>query len=179
MILVSLAIISCGDNKQEQGEEDKMTVGGNNSTEATGTSGDQNRSATTSEASSDQDVVEIRLNANDQMRFDKNEIRVKAGQTVRLTLEHVGQMPKNAMGHNFVLLEQGTDISEFGQAAAQSGTTEYIPEEYKDQVIANTRMLGGGESATIEFEAPEAGTYDFICSFPGHFALMQGKFIVE
>ncbi|HBX64839.1 MAG TPA: azurin, partial [Balneolaceae bacterium] len=26
---------------------------------------------------------------------------------------------------------------------------------------------------------PEAGTYDFICSFPGHYALMKGKFIVE
>ncbi|MCB0632702.1 MAG: azurin, partial [Lewinella sp.] len=26
---------------------------------------------------------------------------------------------------------------------------------------------------------PAPGTYDYICSFPGHYALMQGKFIVE
>jgi azurin len=31
----------------------------------------------------------------------------------------------------------------------------------------------------IEFIAPEKGTYDYICSFPGHFAMMKGKLIVE
>jgi azurin len=40
-------------------------------------------------------------------------------------------------------------------------------------------MIGGGEQTTITFDAPEKGVYDFICSFPGHVALMQGKFIVE
>ena len=40
-------------------------------------------------------------------------------------------------------------------------------------------MLGGGEETTIEFEAPAKGEYTFICSFPGHYALMNGKFIVE
>ena len=40
-------------------------------------------------------------------------------------------------------------------------------------------MIGGGESVTIEFDAPEAGTYDFLCTFPAHFAMMKGKFIVK
>ena len=40
-------------------------------------------------------------------------------------------------------------------------------------------MIGGGQSDTIEFDAPEPGTYDFICSFPGHYSVMKGKFIVE
>ncbi|MBT8261281.1 MAG: azurin, partial [Bacteroidia bacterium] len=38
---------------------------------------------------------------------------------------------------------------------------------------------GGGQSTSVTFMAPEVGTYDFICSFPGHSALMKGKFIVE
>jgi len=42
-----------------------------------------------------------------------------------------------------------------------------------------TRMLGGGESDTITFDAPEPGTYIFICSFPGHYQLMMGEFIVS
>jgi azurin len=40
-------------------------------------------------------------------------------------------------------------------------------------------MIGGGESTVIEFVAPEAGTYTYICSFPGHYAMMKGKLIVE
>lgn len=175
VILTSIALISCG---EKQKEEEKITIGGDNRTEATTNQSTNAEGTQTATSSSDENVVEIRLTANDQMRFDKNEIRVKAGQTVRLTLEHVGQMQKNVMGHNFVLLEEGTDISKFGQAAASAENNDYIPQN-SDQVIANTRMLGGGETDTIEFQAPEAGTYDFICSFPGHYSLMQGKFIVE
>ena len=40
-------------------------------------------------------------------------------------------------------------------------------------------MIGGGESDTITFDAPEPGTYIFICSFPGHYQLMMGEFIVS
>jgi azurin len=40
-------------------------------------------------------------------------------------------------------------------------------------------MLGGGQKTTITFQAPEKGDYDFICSFPGHVALMNGIFTVE
>jgi azurin len=40
-------------------------------------------------------------------------------------------------------------------------------------------MLGGGETTTIAFTAPAAGTYDYICSFPGHYGMMKGKLIVE
>ncbi len=112
------------------------------------------------------------------MRYNKDEIKVKAGQTVRLTLKHVGEMEKSVMGHNWVLLKQGTVINEFGQKAVQAKDNDYIPEG-TDAVITHTKMIGGGEEVTIEFEAPAAGEYDFICSFPGHYSVMNGKFIVE
>lgn len=128
------------------------------------------------EMSSENPVVIIVLNSDDQMKFDKQEIRVKAGQTVRLTLNHTGKLPKNAMGHNFVLIAGGTDMASFAQIAMQASDNEYIPEK---DVLAHTKLIGGGESTTIEFEAPEKGNYDFICSFPGHYYLMKGKFIVE
>ena len=123
-------------------------------------------------------IVEVVITGNDQMKFNKDEIKVKAGQTVRLTLKHVGNMPENAMGHNFVLLKQGTDVAKFGQAAGMAKANDYIPQG-TNQVIAHTEVIGGGEATTIEFKAPKKGTYDFICSFPGHYALMKGKFIVE
>ncbi len=125
-----------------------------------------------------QDVVEVTIEGNDQMKYNLSEIKVKEGQTVKLTLKHVGKLPKAAMGHNWVLLKQGTNIQEFGAAAAKAAGNDYIPEG-TDKVIANTKMLGGGEEVTIEFTAPAKGEYDFICSFPGHYAMMNGKFIVE
>lgn len=123
-----------------------------------------------------QPVRTIVINSNDQMRFDMDEIRVKAGEKIKLTLNHTGKLPKNAMGHNFVLLEAGTNISKFGQEAMNAKATEYIPAK---GVIAHTKLIGGGESTTVEFTAPKKGTYDFVCSFPGHYAIMKGKFIVE
>ncbi|SMG16412.1 azurin [Marivirga sericea] len=129
--------------------------------------------------SSNEGVIEITIEGNDQMRFNLDEMKVKAGSTVKLTLKHVGEMTKQQMGHNWVLLKQGTDIMEFGQKAAGAANNDYIPQAEANKVIANTKTLGGGEETTITFEAPEKGTYDFICSFPGHVALMKGKFIVE
>ncbi|MCP9291944.1 azurin [Gracilimonas sp. CAU 1638] len=125
-----------------------------------------------------QDKVEVTIESNDRMQFDLSEIKVEAGQTVVLTLKHVGKLPKAAMGHNWVLLKQGVDIQTFGAAASKAAGNEYIPEG-TDDVIVHTKLIGGGQETTIEFTAPEAGTYDYICSFPGHYALMKGKLIVE
>ena len=132
-----------------------------------------------SDKSVNEDVVELTIEGNDQMQFNLDEMKVKAGSTVKLTLKHVGEMTKQQRGHNWVLLKQGTDIMEFGQKSASAADNDYIPESETDKVITNTKTLGGGEETTITFEAPAKGTYDFICSFPGHVALMQGKFIVE
>ena len=116
------------------------------------------------------------LNSNDQMKFDKKIIRVNSNQTVTLTLNHNGRFPAISMGHNFVLIKKDVDVNEYGLRAAGARDSDYIPEGNNE--IAYTKMLGGGESDTITFEAPEPGKYVFICSFPGHYQLMMGEFIV-
>ncbi|XMO87574.1 azurin [Algibacter sp. AS12] len=121
---------------------------------------------------------DVTLTGNDAMQFNKKEIRVKAGEKVKITLKHIGKMDKNVMGHNFVLLKKGVDVMAFGNKAATAKATNYIPENGKD-VIAHTNLVGAGETTVVEFDAPEVGTYDFLCSFPGHYALMKGKLIVE
>jgi len=171
-----------------------IACGGNNSKEESNSSEEQltskeimqqqakekrDTSSENNDKTANQDVAEITIEGNDQMQFNKDEMRVKAGSTVRLTLKHVGEMTKQQMGHNWVLLKTGTDIMQFGQKAASAKDNDYIPQAEANKVIANTKTLGGGEETTITFEAPAKGTYDFICSFPGHVALMQGKFIVE
>lgn len=167
MLLTAAVLLSCGDKKEEK---EQITIGDQETT--------RSASSTSTQTVADGEIIEITLRGDDQMRFDKKEIRVREGQTVRLTFEHVGKMARNVMGHNFVLLAPGTDINQFGQEAVKAADNDYIPQN-ANQVIAHTKMLGGGESTTIEFVAPKAGTYDFICSFPGHYAIMRGKFIVQ
>ena len=123
------------------------------------------------------DANHVVLTGSDQMQFDKKLISVKAGKKVTLELRHSGKLAATIMGHNFVLLKQGTSVSEFASQAIGAQATGYVPQS--DQVIAHTKVIGGGESTTITFDAPPVGTYDFLCSFPGHSVLMQGKFVVE
>lgn len=169
---LSLFLIACGGEENKK-DDSKITVGGTNTEAASEQSEDKMT------ADNENDVIELSLEGNDQMKYNKKRLRAKAGAEVELTFKHVGEMSKQAMGHNFVLLKKGTDIMEFGEKAAGAVDNDYIPED-TDAIIAHTEMLGGGESTVLKFTAPtEKGEYDFICSFPGHVALMKGKFIVN
>jgi len=162
-ILVSLIllIISCGKTEEKKEEETFMI---NKIEEETDTA--------------EEGVTNVMLTSNDQMRYNLKEIKVNAGDKVNLTLKHLGELGEEVMGHNFVLLKPGVDKNEFAKEAVDARDNEYIPENTED-VIVHTEMIGGGEQTNIEFDAPEKGVYTFICSFPGHVALMHGKFIVE
>ena len=116
------------------------------------------------------------LNSNDQMKFDKKIIRVNSNQKVTLTLNHNGRFPAISMGHNFVLIKKDVDINQYALKAAGARNNDYIPDGGNE--IVYTKMLGGGESDTITFNPPEPGTYTFICTFPGHYMLMMGEFLV-
>lgn len=121
----------------------------------------------------------ITINGGDDMKFDKTELKAKAGGTVKLILKHVGKAPIEAMGHNVVILAQGTDFNAFANAAIDAKDNGYIPKGMENAVIAKTEMIGGGQTTEITFTAPAKGSYDFLCSFPGHYIYMKGKLIVE
>ena len=160
LVIFSVSLISCG------GKDEKKNEGFSY----------ENKSEVTNKDESDpNDVV---ITSNDGMQFNKKEIKVKTGKKVKITLMHIGKMGIKVMGHNFVLLKQGVSLTAFGNKAATANANEYIPEGTQD-IIAYTRLIGGGETVVIEFDAPEVGTYEFLCSFPGHYAIMNGKFIVE
>lgn len=161
VILVSV-ITSCG-NKEDKKKE----------------SFTYENKTTSKETTEENSMNVVIITANDAMQFDTKEIKVEAGKKVKLTLKHIGKLNKQAMGHNFVLLNQGVDLVAFANKAAAAGDNEYIPADATKDIIIHTILLGGGETAVIEFDAPEVGTYDFLCSFPGHYAMMKGKFIVE
>jgi azurin len=122
----------------------------------------------------------IELVVGDNMKFDQTELTAKPGETLRVVLKSTGTMPKIAMGHNFVLLKPTVDVEEFNKAGFTARETEFIPPAMKDGVIANTVVVGPGETVETTFKVPAAGKYTFLCSFPGHFALgMRGTLTVK
>lgn len=123
-------------------------------------------------------VANVLITTNDAMKFSVTEVRVRSGQSVRLTLKHTGKLDKKIMGHNVVILKKESKLSAFAMAAAAAKDNDFIPVA-TDQVIAHTKMIGGGEITRIEFKAPSSGIYDYLCSFPGHYSMMRGKLIVE
>jgi azurin len=121
---------------------------------------------------------DITIESSDSMQYSTNELRATTGE-ITLTLKHTGKMEKAVMGHNLVVLKPGTDINVFGAKASDAKDNDYIPTAEEGSIVAHTKLLGGGESDTVVFTITEPGTYDYICSFPGHLALMRGKLIVE
>ncbi len=123
----------------------------------------------------------IEITGNDKMVFSVAEIRARPGEALSVTLANVGTMPKFSMGHNWVLLLQGTNVTDFVTAAAEAPTTDYVPAKFKDAIVAHTRLLGPNERDTVTFNAPTTpGRHLFVCSFPGHFQVgMKGVLIVE
>ena len=121
----------------------------------------------------------VEITANDAMKYSLTEIRARPGEKIRIALTNLGRMPKQTMGHNWVLLTPRDDAAVLALAnSVASRMPDYLPED-KSAVLAHTRILGGGESDTIEFTVPvEPGDYPFLCTFPGHAALMKGRLIV-
>ena len=160
MLALTGLMMSCGGESKEE-KKDDLKIGAKK------------------KVKTDANTINLALTGNDVMQFNTKELRAKAGQKVTLTLRHVGKIDMKVMGHNFVLLSQGVNIPAFSANAASAGqANDWIPQDGED-VIAHTKMIGGGQSTTVTFTAPAAGTYDFICSFPGHSGLMKGKFILE
>lgn len=121
----------------------------------------------------------ISLRAGENMRFDNELFRVRAGKNIKLIFANTGKKSPASMTHNVVVLMKGTDIADFADAVHDAKNEQYVPASVAPLVIAHTGMVGGGDSDTIEFTIPQTGVYDFICSFPGHWGTMQGKIVAE
>jgi azurin len=120
----------------------------------------------------------IKLKAGENMQFDNDLFRVRAGKKITLSLKNTG-LKSGSMVHNVVVLTTGTDIPDFAEEARKASKDGYIPASFSSSIIAHTKSLAGQQSDTIEFTIPAAGAYDFICSYPGHWGTMQGKIVAE
>jgi len=124
----------------------------------------------------------VAITGDDKMMYSKTSFEVKAGTKVKVSLKNIGMIPKIAMGHNFVLLKKGETAFGFGPQVVVNGgshANDFIPPKDKGKILVYTKMLGPGEEDSVVFTAPEPGDYEYLCTFPGHFALMRGKMTVK
>lgn len=128
-----------------------------------------------------QDVKTIKMDGTDTMKFTVTEITAEPGQKIHVELTTVSDYPKAAMAHNFVLLDANVDATKVANTSARAVENEYIAPSMTDKIIAYTGMAGGGETVEVTFTAPEQpGEYEYICTFPGHYAGgMKGTLIVK
>ena len=121
----------------------------------------------------------VQLKANENMRFDKELFRVRAGKKISLLFKNTGAKSAASMAHNVVILQSGVDIADFADVAHNAKAEQYVPSSLDSLVIAHTRLVNAGDSDQVEFMIPKPGVYDFICSFPGHWGTMQGKIVAQ
>ncbi len=108
-----------------------------------------------------------------QLKFDRSELTVAPGQLVQLVFTN-----PDVMQHNFILGAPGS-LEQIGAAADQMLTTgdalaqSYVPQS--SAVLFSTPIVNPGQTITVQFRAPaQAGDYPYVCTFPGHWRLMNG-----
>ena len=169
MLVVSMFLFSCGQNAADK----------KNDTDSSKTKAAENAETTVPGVEKLNFTDTIRLNAGENMHFDKDLFRIRTGKKITLIFTNTGAKSITAMTHNVVVLVQGTDIADFADAVHNAKNEQYVPVSVQSLVIAHTGLVAGADSAKIEFTTPRAGVYDYICSFPGHWGTMQGKIVAE
>ena len=125
------------------------------------------------------DPCKLEISGNDLMQFDKPQLSAPATcKEITVTLQHTGKLPREAMGHNWVLVN-AADLAAVATAGMGAGlANNYVAPDDK-RVLAHTKTIGGGETTSVTFRTSilkKGGAYEYLCTFPGHNALMHGIF---
>ncbi len=114
----------------------------------------------------------------EMMKFDQDTFTVKANDKIILEIDNL-----DGMEHNLLITKPGT-LDKVGAAAdamlrdPKASEKFYVPEI--PEVLFSTKMIGPQELYTLTFTAPsQPGYYPFVCTFPGHWRMMNGIMKVE
>ena len=110
-----------------------------------------------------------------EMKYDVENITVKEGSKVKITLINEGV--DVAMQHNILFVNFGKRKDLAAKAVQAGGDKNYIPQD--PNLIAASEMAKPGETVVLEFDAPKKGNYEFFCSYPGHSMMMRGYLFVK
>jgi azurin len=120
----------------------------------------------------------LEIAAGPNLTFSTRVLRAKAGERVQLTFKNPDVVP-----HNWVLVRPGSlsavgDLANKLIADPEAVLRHYVPRT--DDVLVYTDIVPPRESFSIWFNAPaQKGRYPYLCTFPGHWMVMNGELIVE
>ncbi|NMH60752.1 azurin [Alteromonas ponticola] len=125
---------------------------------------------------------EATIDSDDMMKFDTSAMTIpKSCGEFTVTLTHSGKLPKTAMGHNWVMSTEA-DMQPIARDGLTAGLSNNYIKPDDERVIANTKVIGGGEKTSVTFDVSGLSSdesYMFFCSFPGHIAMMKGTVTVK
>ncbi|MEO5915035.1 MAG: HEAT repeat domain-containing protein [Luteolibacter sp.] len=138
------------------------------------------QSAAAKKALGDLDVKSFTIKTvREQLRYDTARLVVEAGKPFEVIFENPDAMP-----HNLVFVMPGTmqDVATAVQTQApdklDSKGRAYLLEN-DPRILDATKLVEAGKSETLHLTAPvKEGTYQYVCTFPGHWAIMKGELIV-
>jgi putative membrane-bound dehydrogenase-like protein len=117
-------------------------------------------------------VIRIKVIQN-EMKYDISSFSVEAGKPVEIVFEN-----PDFMQHNIVIAAIGA-LETVGKAADKMASDpkgaekHYVPDG--PEVLFATKLVNPQETVTLKFIAPaKTGDYPFVCTFPGHWSIMNG-----
>jgi putative heme-binding domain-containing protein len=120
----------------------------------------------------------LSVSAAPGLQFEPRVLRVVPGARVSLAFRNGDP----GMPHN-VAVVRADAIDEFGERSMQLASnpraiaTHYVPDDPRE--LCFSPILQPGDSYTLYFEAPkEPGEYRLVCTYPGHWRVMQGSLFV-
>jgi azurin len=117
------------------------------------------------------------IEAIEGLQFDPVRISMKRGE--RLELKFVNTDP-NDQPHNLVIIEPGS-LKAVQEASLKIGADaiekHYVPDH--EAVLASSKLVQADQTETVSFEPEKKGVYQFVCTFPGHAAVMYGAIYVD
>ena len=118
----------------------------------------------------------------ERMLFTVDQFAVTVGQPVKIVFTN-----PDATDHNLVIVRPDA-MAEVGMAANEmardprNANSDFIPPEKRALILHASPMIGPTRSSQVHvlrFQAPaEAGIYPFVCTFPGHWVVMNGVMVV-
>jgi putative heme-binding domain-containing protein len=123
-------------------------------------------------------VAPRQISAVAGLQFEPKRLRVKPGSKVAITISNKDV----TMSHNLVIVKQDRLQSIGEQSMVMAADPKAIAKHYvpdDEGVLALSPVLNPGDQYTIYLVAPEeSGVYAMVCTFPGHWTVMRGLFIV-
>jgi putative heme-binding domain-containing protein len=118
----------------------------------------------------------------ERMQFTVKDFAVTPGQPVKLVFANA-----DATDHNLVIVRPDA-LAEVGMAANEmakdprNANSDFVPPQKRELVLHASAMIGPTRPSLVDvlrFKAPaEQGVYPFVCTFPGHWVVMNGVMIV-